>query len=63
MRVKTPRIQAGLSVRSASKAIILRMGPDPEPHDLLALTDAERPMSQGDPDREDWSMWVNLLEL
>jgi hypothetical protein len=39
------------------------MGPDPEPHDVLALPDTERPVPQADADRENGAMRVNLLEL
>ena len=39
------------------------MRPDPEPHDVLALTNTERPVPQADPHRENGTTWVNLLEL
>ena len=39
------------------------MGPDPEPHDVFALANTERPIPQADADREDGTMWVNLLKL
>ncbi len=39
------------------------MRPDPEPHDVLALPNTERPVPQADAHRENGTTWVNLLEL
>jgi len=39
------------------------MGPDPEPQDVLALTDADCPVPQADAHREDGTPWMNLFEL
>ena len=39
------------------------MRPDPEPHDVLALAHTERPVPQADADRDNGTMWLNLLEL
>jgi len=46
-----------------SKLVILPMGPDPEPQDVLALTDADCPVPQADAHREDGTPWMNLFEL
>ncbi len=40
-----------------------RMRPDPEPHDILPLPNAKRPVPQADAHRENGTTWVNLLEL
>jgi hypothetical protein len=39
------------------------MGPDPEPQDVLTLTDADGPVPQTDARREDGTSWMNLFEL
>jgi hypothetical protein len=39
------------------------MGPDPEPQDVLAITDADCPIPQADASREDGTPWVDLFEL
>ncbi len=39
------------------------MGPDPEPQDVLALTNTKRPVPQADAHRENGTARVNLLEL
>jgi len=39
------------------------MGPDPEPHDVFALPNTERPVPQTDAHRENGTTRVNLLEL
>ena len=39
------------------------MGPDPEPQDVLALTNTKRPVPQADAHRENETARVNLLEL
>jgi len=39
------------------------MGPDPEPHDVFALPNTERPVPQADAHRNNGTTWVNLFEL
>lgn len=39
------------------------MGPNPEPQDVLALTNTKRPVPQADAHREYGTARVNLLEL
>ncbi len=39
------------------------MGPHPEPHDVLAIANTERPVPQADARRKNGTMWVNLPEL
>ena len=39
------------------------MRPDPEPHDVLALPNTERPIPQADADRENGALGMNLFEL
>ncbi len=39
------------------------MRPDPEPQDVLAITNTQRPVPQADANRENGTTRVNLLEL
>jgi hypothetical protein len=38
------------------------MGADPEPDDLVAVEESERPIVHGDPSRVDRARWMDLLE-
>jgi hypothetical protein len=67
-RCQSPGSRAGCGLLLAAthlreKPIILPVGPNPEPQDVLAIAGTDCPISQADASREDGALWVDLFEL